>query len=76
MTDGVSGDVARLSSLVAQDESCSDYDLWRALKTLDNQLYRIERSGLPVPIRVIYARRILEAARAKRAASAASGSLP
>lgn len=67
MIDGVTSDVARLSSTLALDESYSDYDLWRAQKTLENELYRIERLRLPVPIGVIYARRILSAARTKRA---------
>ncbi|TKT80426.1 hypothetical protein XW59_007180 [Aquamicrobium sp. LC103] len=61
-------DVARLSSFLADDDTISDYDFWRALKTLDNELYRIERSSLPIPINVIYARQIIETARRKRCA--------
>lgn len=59
-------DVSRLSSVLAGDESISDYEFWRALKTLNNELYRIERLRLPIPINVIYARQIIRAARVKR----------
>ena len=67
MTNGAKGDVTRLAGVVAMDESWSDYDLWRALKTINNELYRLERLRLPVPINVIYARQILRAARMRRA---------
>ena len=59
-------EVTRLSDTLALDPTCSDYDLWRAIKTLDDQLYKIQRESRPVPIRILYARRIFESARAKR----------
>ena len=59
-------DVARISTVLASDDSISDYDFWRALKSLNNELYQIERRKLPIPINVIYARRILHMARIKR----------
>lgn len=61
------GDVPLLSSVVALDPTCSDYDLWRAIKTLDDELYRMQRQRRPIPIRILYARRILQSASAKRA---------
>jgi hypothetical protein len=60
-------DVAQISSRLASDRSLSDYDFWRALKTVNNELYRIERDRQPIPMRMIYARQILVTARKKRA---------
>ncbi|RUM99761.1 hypothetical protein EET67_02430 [Pseudaminobacter arsenicus] len=59
-------DVAQLSSRLASDHSISDYDFWRALKTINNELYRIERLRLPIPMQMIYAREIIKTARRKR----------
>ncbi|MGB3387509.1 MAG: hypothetical protein WBA88_05950 [Pseudaminobacter sp.] len=59
-------DVAQLSSRLASDHSISDYDFWRALKTINNELYRIERLRLPIPMQMIYAREIIRTARRKR----------
>ena len=64
-------DVAQLSSRLASDHSISDYDFWRALKTINNELYRIERLRLPIPMKMIYAREILKTARRKRQPSRA-----
>lgn len=66
MVDGGKGDVARLSRYLAFDDKCSDYDLWRALKSLNNELHRIERLALPIPIEMIYARRIMREAKLRR----------
>lgn len=66
MIDGGKGDVARLSRYLAFDDKCSDYDLWRALKTLNNELHRIERLALPIPIEMIYARQIMREAKLRR----------
>lgn len=59
-------DVAQLSSRLASDHSISDYDFWRALKTINNELYRIERLRLPIPMQMIHAREIIKTARRKR----------
>ncbi|MEP9396239.1 hypothetical protein [Mesorhizobium sp. KR2-14] len=59
-------DVAQLSSRLASDHSISDYDFWRALKTINNELYRIERLQLPIPMKMIYARAIITSARNQR----------
>lgn len=60
------GYVSRLSSFVANDSSWSDYDLWRALKSINQELYRLERSGFPIPINLLYTRQIISSARLKR----------
>jgi hypothetical protein len=59
-------DVAQMSSRLACDHSISDYDFWRALKTINNELYRMERLHLPIPMKMIYARAILTSARNQR----------
>jgi hypothetical protein len=55
-----------LSNILARDERISDYDFWRALRRIEQELYRCRRSGKPVPIDLVYARRIIDAARTKR----------
>jgi hypothetical protein len=59
-------DVSQMSSRLASDYTISDYDFWRALKTINNELYRIERLQLPIPMKMIYARAIITTARNKR----------
>ncbi|PWJ83960.1 hypothetical protein C7441_107120 [Pseudaminobacter salicylatoxidans] len=59
-------DVAQMSSRLASDHTISDYDFWRALKTINNELYRIERLRMPIPMKMIYARAIITSARSKR----------
>ena len=66
MTNGGKGDVVRLAHVLARDVSASDYDFWRALKTVENELYQLDRKGLPIPIRLLHARRILRAAQRMR----------
>lgn len=55
-----------LSSSLARDASVSDYDLWRAQRGIEAELYRCNRLGTPVPIELVYARRILDAAWTQR----------
>jgi len=59
-------DVAQMSNRLASDHTISDYDFWRALKTINNELYRMERLQLPIPMKMIYARAIITTARSKR----------
>jgi hypothetical protein len=44
----------------------TDYDFWRAQRRIEDELYRCQRTGTPVPIELVYARRVVETARAKR----------
>ena len=55
-----------LSNILARDETISDYDFWRALRKIENELYRCRRLGKPIPIELVYARRILHSARMER----------
>ncbi|MDH6232499.1 hypothetical protein M2281_003098 [Mesorhizobium soli] len=59
-------DVTKMSSRLASDQTISDYDFWRALKTINNELYRMERHRIPIPMRMIYARAIIKSARSLR----------
>ena len=62
------GEAERLAAWIARADSWSDYDLWRAVKTIDDEIYRLERCGSPLPIRLLYLRRILDGARVVRSA--------
>ncbi|PSJ63698.1 hypothetical protein [Pseudaminobacter soli (ex Li et al. 2025)] len=59
-------DVVQMSSRLASDRTISDYDFWRALKTINNELYRLERHSIPIPMKMIYARAIIKSARSLR----------
>lgn len=64
----MTNNVKSLSSLLANDRNLTGYDFWRALQTLNDALHRIERERRPVPINLLYTRRALEYALAKRSA--------
>ncbi|MEX0956782.1 MAG: hypothetical protein WDZ83_16420 [Rhizobiaceae bacterium] len=55
-----------LSTSLARDASISEYDLWRAQRGIEDELYRCRRLGRPVPIELVYARRIIDAAWTQR----------
>jgi hypothetical protein len=59
-------DIERLSKRLAVDKNLSDYDFWRASKTINQALYMIERYRLPIPIDVLRARNIIRQARKRR----------
>lgn len=59
-------DVKQMSERVAQDPSISDYDVWRALKSLDDELFQIENRRRPIPIDLVFARAILRRAQETR----------
>ncbi len=52
-------DVRQMSDRLAQDPAISDYDVWRALKSLEDELYEIENRRRPIPMDLIFARAIL-----------------
>lgn len=62
-------DVNALADDLARDGSIGDYDIWRALKTIEDELYRADRRGRPIPMDLIFARAILRKARLKRSAA-------
>ena len=59
MQDGNPGEVARRMARLAEQGMLTGYEIWRALKCINNDLYHIERFGLPVPIQMLRARRAL-----------------
>lgn len=59
-------DIKKLAQRLANDATISDYEFWRALKTVDDQLYRIDRQHRPIPIDLVFVREIIRRARRKR----------
>lgn len=59
-------DAKALAERLARDWRISDYDFWRAQKSVENALYRAERLRQPIPIDLLYARDILRKARWRR----------
>jgi hypothetical protein len=59
-------DVKKLAERLALDRRISDYDFWRAQKSVEDALYRTERLHQPIPIDLVYAREILRKARRRR----------
>ena len=56
-------DIATMSARLASDGRLSDYDFWRAIKMIEDELYQIERRGKPIPMQMIHARHVLKLAR-------------
>ena len=59
-------DITEMSEKLARDPSISDYDFWRALKNLDNEIYRKAGEHQPIPIEMIRWRAIIKQARSRR----------
>jgi hypothetical protein len=59
-------DLDKLSKRLAGNATISDYDFWRASKTINQALYMMDRYNLPIPIDVLRARNIIRQARNKR----------
>lgn len=60
-------DIHKLSDELARDDTITDYDFWRALKILENEFFKLEKSGDPIPMKIIQQRKIIRSARQKRA---------
>lgn len=55
-----------LADALAADETVSDYDLWREIRSLHQQVYELERGDHPIPIHLLYRLRTAERARQAR----------
>jgi hypothetical protein len=61
-------DIDAMSEKLARDPGISDYDFWRTLKNLNNEIFLITNNHKPIPMELIRWRAILERARSKRTA--------
>jgi hypothetical protein len=59
-------DIETTSDRLAADPRISDYDFWRSLKNLNNEIFQIANSNEPIPFDMIRWRAILKQARFKR----------
>ncbi|EKF20826.1 hypothetical protein [Nitratireductor pacificus] len=62
----MNAEARELSETLARSAEISDYDFWRALKSLDDELYSLERKREPIPIDLIFIRAIVRSARQQR----------
>ncbi len=59
-------DIGAVAHRLAEDQRISDYDFWRTLKNLDNEIFRIAGNHEPIPIEMIRWRAIIKQARSRR----------
>ena len=59
-------DIRAVAHRLAEDTRISDYDFWRSLKNLDNEIFRIATDHEPIPIEMIRWRAIIKQARSRR----------
>jgi hypothetical protein len=59
-------DIGAVAHRLADDQRISDYDFWRALKNLNNEIYRIADDRQPIPMEMIRWRAIIKQARSRR----------
>ncbi len=62
-------DIDYTSERLANDPRLSDYDFWRSLKNLENEIFQLSSRKEPVPIDLLRWRRILSSARHRRGMS-------
>lgn len=59
-------DIEALSEKLAADPRISDYDFWRSLKNLNNEIFQIANSNEPIPFDMLRWRAVIKQARSKR----------
>jgi hypothetical protein len=59
-------DIEEEAAKLAADPTISDYDFWRSLKNLNNEIFHIANSSEPIPFAMIRWRAILKKARMQR----------
>ena len=58
--------VNRIADRVAADRSIGEYDLWRMRRKVEHELFVCRRRREPLPIDLLYARRIIITAQMRR----------
>lgn len=59
-------DIGAVAYRLAEDHRITDYDFWRALKSLDDEISRMAGSHEPIPMDLVRWRAILKQARMRR----------
>lgn len=59
-------DIGIAADRLAENPRISDYDFWRTLKNLDNEIFRISTDRQPIPIEMLRWRAIIRQARSRR----------
>jgi len=59
-------DINAMSETLARDPSLTDYDFWRTLKNLENEIFHIANNNDPIPMDLLRWRAVLNKARSKR----------
>jgi len=59
-------DIKAEAARLAADPTISDYDFWRSLKNLNNEIFHIANSNEPIPFAMVRMRAILKQARMRR----------
>jgi len=66
MQTNIKQDIGAVAHRLAEDGRITDYDFWRALKNLDNEIHRISSEKQPIPIDMLRWRAIIKQARTRR----------
>lgn len=59
-------DIRAEADRLAEDRRLSDYDFWRTLKNVENEIFRLSSQGDPIPFELVRWRAIVREARHKR----------
>jgi hypothetical protein len=59
-------DILAAADRLADDQRITDYDFWRMLKNLDNEIFRANSAREPIPFEAVRWRAILRQARSMR----------
>ena len=59
-------DIAAEADRLADDPRITDYDFWRTLKNLDNEIFAMGENCEPIPLIMLRWRAIIRQARARR----------
>jgi len=62
----MTSDFKRLTRRIANSPRATDYDFWRALRDLNDEVYAISKRGEAIPIELLRLRATLRSERAAR----------